>query len=366
MKASSQAEESAALERERDLSRRVVQAAEAALADRLYVSPIDVLCGMGLLARSRVEDWRKGRIDILERGIQGSAQKISSSLARFRAWAREKGLQESETRYVRNSRLGTVELRFSLSGDAEVERAYRTHYISPTLSDSRQRKLKAKLDQAPETVVFQVLRDSQCSECGIDIGAGDFLLMEADHPLCLACAGLDELEFLARGDAALTRRATKYSRRPAVVVRFSRSRKRYERQGMLVETPALAQAERDCAQDAEERAAARERGAARRREEDRALAERMAQQIGTLFPGCPSAEARAIAEHTARRGSGRVGRSEAGRRLDEQALTLAVKAAVRHRHTDYDELLATGMDRDDARREIAGKIETILDAWRRA
>ena len=40
---------------------------------------------------------------------------------------------------------------------------------------------------------------------------------------------------LPAGDMALTRRATKYSGKSATVVRFSRSRGRYERQGILVE-----------------------------------------------------------------------------------------------------------------------------------
>jgi hypothetical protein len=63
-------------------------------------------------------------------------------------------------------------------------------------------------------------------------------------------------------------------------------------------------------------------------------------------------EARRIAEWTAQHGSGRVGRSEAGRRLDDRALTLAVAASVRHNHTNYDSLLAQGMDRGDARERV--------------
>jgi hypothetical protein len=42
----------------------------------------------------------------------------------------------------------------------------------------------------------------------------------------------------------LTRRAKARSARHAVVVRFSRSRRRYERQGLLVERQALAEAQR--------------------------------------------------------------------------------------------------------------------------
>ena len=45
----------------------------------------------------------------------------------------------------------------------------------------------------------------------------------------------------SEGDALLTRRAKAKSARSAVVVRFSRSRERYERQGLLVEPHTLAE-----------------------------------------------------------------------------------------------------------------------------
>ena len=196
------------------------------------------------------------------------------------------------------------------------------------------------------------------------MGEGSFLLMEAEKPLCLACAGFGDLEFLAAGDVALTRRATKHSARNAVVVRFSRSRKRYERQGILVETSALEKAERECAEDADERAAGRAREAVRRREEDRKLVARMAKQIGVLFPGCPAHELATIAEHTAARGSWRVGRTEAGRNLEERALTVAVVAVVLDKHTEYAKLLERGMDCATARRTVGDKIDEILAAWR--
>lgn len=348
-----------------ELERRVHRAAEAALACQQYVSPIDVLCGMGLLAATQVDSWRKGRIDFLERVIQGSLHKISSSMAIFRRWAAEKGLKPSETVYVRRIRTGTVALQFSKSGDPEIEKHYRTHYVSPALGEQKRQKLQEKLERAPQPAVFQILRDSECSECGAGIAQGAFLSKEAEEALCLSCAHLDDLEYLPSGDAALTRRATKYSERVAVVVQFSRSRGRYERQGILVERIALEKAERDCVEDADERAAARAHGVERRRKQDRELVVRMVTQIGNLFPGCPSGEAAAISEHTATRGSGRVGHSEAGRNLGERALTLAVAAAVRHNHTEYDKLLASGVDRAAARERIAGKVEEILSMWRR-
>src|SRR6202049_380342 len=94
-----------------------------------------------------------------------------------------------------------------------------------------------------EIVVFWIVRDSTCAACGEELGKGRFLRMEMERPLCLRCADLDHLVFLERGDAALTRRASRYSTLRAVVVRFSRSRQRYERQGVLIEDHALARAE---------------------------------------------------------------------------------------------------------------------------
>jgi len=352
-------------ENERRLEARVVRAAEAALADHHYVSAIDVLTGMGLLAPAHLREWRQGRVAFLEQVIQGNLKKISKCMALFRRWAHARDLKPSETRYVSRTRAGTIDLQFSKSGDPEIERAYRTHYVSPALSERKRQALDERLSQPPERVVFAILRDSRCSECGVELGAGSFLVMEGSQPLCLPCAGLGDLEYLPAGDAALTRRASKYSERSAVVVRFSRSRGRYERQGILVEVPALEKAERECVADAAERAQRREGEAVLRQEQDHRLVAEITERIQALFPACPPDEAQAIASHTAVRGSGRVGRTAAGRSLDEEALTLAVLAAIRHRHTDYDALLSLGLDRDEARGKIQDQVEEILEEWRR-
>ena len=174
---------------------------------------------------------------------------------------------------------------------------------------------------------------------------------------------MDHLIFLPAGDAALTRRAKKASTLSAVVVRWNRTRKRYERQGTFVEEPALAQAEEQCLADEEVRMRRRERDRERRAHEDAELAARMAGEITRLFPGCPPERAAAIARHTSLRGSGRVGRSAAGRSLDEEAITLAVIASVRHEDTGYDSLLMSGVPRETARDKVAPSIDRVLAAW---
>lgn len=182
-------------------------------------------------------------------------------------------------------------------------------------------------------------------------------------PLCLTCADMDHLIFLRSGDAALTRRAKQVSKLSAVVVRWSRSRKRYERQGILAEEAAIEQAEDMCLADEDVRLRRRDRDRERRAKEDVEFQARMAGEIRRLFPGCPKKRATAIAEHAALRGSGRVGRSAAARALDERAITLAVVASVRHEDTEYDRLLMSGIPREDARDRVRPVIDQVLDTW---
>ena len=76
--------------------------------------------------------------------------------------------------------------------------------------------------------------------------AGPPLSKRRRVPALLQCRHLGEVRvLLGAGDAPLTRRARAKSARQAVVVRFSRTRKRYERQGLLVEPQALAEARRE-------------------------------------------------------------------------------------------------------------------------
>jgi hypothetical protein len=114
---------------------------------------------------------------------------------------------------------------------------------STELSQRKQERLAEKTSRAPELVVIRPLNAAwTCHRCG---GTGDLLMMENPGPACLRCVGLDDLEFLSAGDALLTRRVKGKSARRAVVVRFSKSRRRYKRQGLLVEQQALTEAQRE-------------------------------------------------------------------------------------------------------------------------
>ncbi|MGP0052100.1 MAG: DUF2293 domain-containing protein [Solirubrobacteraceae bacterium] len=308
------------------LGRRVARAAEEALADHGFVSPIDVMCGLGWLHPSNVARWRRGRPACLEDVVFIDPARIATAIGVLQRWARERRLEPSERPCPAGSRTPR-ELRYSA-----------------------------------DLVVIEALKEFTCSVCGADCPG--LLIMEDRGPVCMACADLDQLVFLSSGDAALTRRARAASGLSAIVVRFSRARKRYERQGMLVEEQSLERAEAACLTDDQARARRRERDRLRGAEHDLELQERMAEQILGLFPGCPRERALQIAGHTAARGSGRVGRTAAGRALEPGALELGVRASVRHRDTRYDQLLMSGVERQAARAQVSDDVASTIDAWR--
>lgn len=154
-----------------NIEQRVIKAAEEALHNQHYVSIIDVFVGMRLLQYVHVQDWRKGRIPYLEEMIQGNPAKISLATECFYRWIAANGLTPKEIAYLARTNGPKRELQFSESGDSQIEKAYRTHYVSPTLSEK------------------------------------------------------------------------KHSTKFAVVVKFSRARKRYERQGILVQPKAIEKTE---------------------------------------------------------------------------------------------------------------------------
>jgi hypothetical protein len=223
------------------LADRVHRAAEAALAEQDYVAPIDVLLGVGWLDPNSARRWRQGRVGYLEGVVQANLNRVSTAMKLFRSWAEARGLRPSETDYVARAP-GRPSLRFSKSGAAGIERAYRTHWVSPELGEKKRARLEENASRPPELVAISpVDREWTCHRCG---GTGDLLMMEEPGPACLDCVGLGDLVFLPRGDARLTRMAREKSGRYAVVVRFHRKRRRYERQGLMVEPDALAEAER--------------------------------------------------------------------------------------------------------------------------
>jgi hypothetical protein len=119
------------------LERRVADVAQAAVDARGFVTPVEVLVGVGWLDAKHVERWRRGQVPYLERVATANPSKLSTALRALAGWAGARGLNPSETVYVSWTR-DRHRLRFTASGEENVERAYRTHWVSPQLRAAKQ------------------------------------------------------------------------------------------------------------------------------------------------------------------------------------------------------------------------------------
>ena len=153
-------------------------------------------------------------------------------------------------------------------------------------------------DRPSELLAIVSSKAWACATCSAQFVRGDFLTMDDAGPLCLDCADFGHLEFLPRGDAALTRRARRASRLSAVVVQWSRARQRYERQGVFAEAAAIAESEKQCLADSDLRERRRQRDAERRVIEDEEFVGELAAGVQAQFPGCPAE--RALLHRTSR------------------------------------------------------------------
>lgn len=94
---------------------------------------------------------------------------------------------------------------------------------------------------------------------------------------------------------------------------------------------------------------------------DAASLDAAATELEDQFPEMPEKEKALVLKHGFRKYSRRVGRS--GTIPLSRKVLLAVIAHVRHRHTRYDTLLASGVERTAARKAVNRKIENILQDW---
>jgi hypothetical protein len=124
------------------LAGRIAAVAQHALSTRQFVTPLDVLIGIGWITTAQVEAWRRGRVPYLERVAEVNLARLSTALRLLGEWARQHDLNASETVYVAWTR-DRHPLRFTKTGDPHIERAWRTHWISPTLTEAKRAKRAA-------------------------------------------------------------------------------------------------------------------------------------------------------------------------------------------------------------------------------
>jgi hypothetical protein len=117
--------------REDRLFPQIERAVAAILQRGEMVAPVDVLVEMDLLAPEHLDDWRRGRVQYLERVIRSNLTKLSRLMRILRFHAHDLKLVPSLTAYMRWSKGPKRRLRFTKTGDPKLEEAYARHFVWP-------------------------------------------------------------------------------------------------------------------------------------------------------------------------------------------------------------------------------------------
>lgn len=101
-------------------------------------------------------------------------------------------------------------------------------------------------NEAGKPVAYLLSKSSRCYRCDKKLEKGNVAQLinasEDREVLCAQCAEIDNLEILPKGNAKLTRLASKYSKTKYSLLQWSELWKTYERQGVLLEPEAIKQA----------------------------------------------------------------------------------------------------------------------------
>lgn len=110
---------------------RIERAVFAILAVGKVVAPVDVLVKIDILASKDLEDWRFGRVPYLERVIRGNLAGLGRLLRVLGFLCHDLNLVPSHTAYVTWGKGLRTPLRFTKTGQEQLEKLYARHFIWP-------------------------------------------------------------------------------------------------------------------------------------------------------------------------------------------------------------------------------------------
>lgn len=130
---------------------RVEKAVQSLLAQNAVVVPIEVFMQMGMLRQADVEAWRRQQLPYLEQAIQGSLPKISRILRILRFYAHDLNLRPSHTAYCSWGKKKRSVLRFTKTGEENIEKVWSMHLLAPSQGKKTKRSSPSIVEmEAPE------------------------------------------------------------------------------------------------------------------------------------------------------------------------------------------------------------------------
>jgi len=116
--------------------------------NRGYAAVVDVLVDVGVLTKTKVEEWRFGNISYLEAVCNCNLRQLNLILKEMRVYSEKSGYKPSFCYYKRwgtkkkngQGKKPVIPLRFSKSGNASLEKTYATHYVKKEFFSKKEEK----------------------------------------------------------------------------------------------------------------------------------------------------------------------------------------------------------------------------------
>ena len=113
-----------------DLRNKIKLIAKEIIEEKGYLTSIDVLLKLEYLSEKDYENWRFGKVEYLEKVCGVNLKKLSTINKTIREISGQWNLKKSWTAYNKYGKGKKIRLRFSKSGNEQIEQAYATHYIN--------------------------------------------------------------------------------------------------------------------------------------------------------------------------------------------------------------------------------------------
>jgi hypothetical protein len=128
-----------------DIEKEVKRLVHSNRYEKGFVCAVDVLLQLDYLSKKDYEDWRFGRIDYLERVCKINMSKLTLINKLINKYSTDLDLKSSWTGYNKYGKGVKQRLRFSKSGNKNIEDRYATHYIdTKRINEFKEKKASMK------------------------------------------------------------------------------------------------------------------------------------------------------------------------------------------------------------------------------
>ena len=124
---------------------KVVKATAILLKASDEISPVAILLQMGNLEHQGHDAWCRGQVPYLERVFQGSLSKANRILRIIGFHAHDLNMVPSQHNYRQKGKNNI--LRFSKTGDQNIEKAYARHYNWSQSREKKQQLIESTLSE---------------------------------------------------------------------------------------------------------------------------------------------------------------------------------------------------------------------------